>query len=147
MQLRLAAYLWERFKWSARRKYVDWRAEEAATAARRRDAAYPGAPPPTGHGVRTSADLAGDSSGTPRVHTDAMPRAHEQFATGVNEPFCACGRRWSRCDGSRASCGKNRGNRAVPVGFCGKCGGEHCPHYACTTGGGSGFCDGCSGDE
>lgn len=32
-------------------------------------------------------------------------------------------------------------------GFCKHCGGEHCPHYACTTGGGMGFCDACSGDD
>ena len=32
-------------------------------------------------------------------------------------------------------------------GFCKRCGGEHCPHYACTTGGGQGYCDNCSGDE
>lgn len=25
---------------------------------------------------------------------------------GSPEPFCACGRRWSQCDGSRRGCGK-----------------------------------------
>ena len=28
------------------------------------------------------------------------------FADGINEPYCACGRRWSQCDRSRKRCGK-----------------------------------------
>lgn len=30
---------------------------------------------------------------------------------GMGEPFCACGRRWSDCDGSRAKCHRNAGGR------------------------------------
>ncbi len=30
---------------------------------------------------------------------------------------------------------------------CRACGGEHCPHYACTTSGGMGYCDNCTGDD
>lgn len=32
-------------------------------------------------------------------------------------------------------------------GFCKRCGGEHCPHYACAAGGGMGCCDNCSEEE
>ncbi len=36
----------------------------------------------------------------------------EQITTGESEPFCACGRRWSDCDASRAKCHRNSEARA-----------------------------------
>ena len=32
----------------------------------------------------------------------------ERQVRGIEEPFCACGRRWSDCDGSRAKCHKRQ---------------------------------------
>ena len=42
---------------------------------------------------------------------DAMRRA-EEIAEGLGEPFCACGRRWSECDGSRSGC-QSRGMKVA----------------------------------
>jgi hypothetical protein len=36
---------------------------------------------------------------------------------------------------------------AIDAGLCKRCGGEHCPHYACTTSGGMGYCEACSEDS
>jgi hypothetical protein len=33
---------------------------------------------------------------------------------GHGEPFCACGRRWSDCDGSRRGCNRKRLNESAP---------------------------------
>lgn len=37
-----------------------------------------------------------------RIHN--ARKALEDQADGISEPFCACGRRWSQCDGSRLGC-------------------------------------------
>lgn len=34
------------------------------------------------------------------------------YEDGLAEPFCACGRRWSQCDGSRRFCGKRYTSRS-----------------------------------
>jgi len=53
-----------------------------------------------------------------------------EFADGALEPFCACGRRWGECDGSRVGCKKRRGcgnagcrsvSRRVDHDFCPTC--------------------------
>ena len=36
--------------------------------------------------------------------------------------------------------------RARAKESCPECHGEHCPHYACTVTGGTGYCDNCTGD-
>lgn len=44
------------------------------------------------------------------AHWAAVVIAEEElrYAEGLAEPFCACGRRYSQCDGSRAGCHKKR---------------------------------------
>lgn len=37
---------------------------------------------------------------------DCSFKKEEKYAEGVNEPFCACGRRYPECDGSRRNCHK-----------------------------------------
>lgn len=41
---------------------------------------------------------------------------------------------------------QKRENDEHGAASCASCGGEHCPHYACTVTGGTGYCDNCTGD-
>jgi hypothetical protein len=60
-----------------------------------------------GCGIETARELV-----TQAVHP-AEGELAADYAEGLGEPFCACGRRTSQCDHSRTGCRKPTGLRAV----------------------------------
>jgi len=42
-------------------------------------------------------------------------KTQEEDIEGFAEPFCACGRRWADCDGSRTKCVRNQKSRGLYI--------------------------------
>jgi hypothetical protein len=77
---------------------ADWEAEREEHEDRLRECALQPAPVRTEEGRALRQAFAAT---TPLVAVD-----YADIELHLGEPFCACGRRWSDCDGSRARCHK-----------------------------------------
>ncbi len=61
-----------------------------------------------GKGFTVAPRVLAPAAADPECAEPPLPSAADpvRYAEGINEPFCACGRRISECDGSRAGCHK-----------------------------------------